>query len=66
MQYPSSLKLGFAFFFFAEVRCPLKLARVSSKLQRAFLAFAGAEPHDGPVVFDVHHAGAAWESVAAK
>jgi hypothetical protein len=58
--------LGFAFFFFAEVLRPLQLPRVPPELQRALLAFAAAEPQDGAVVLDVHHACACWEVVSAE
>jgi hypothetical protein len=58
--------LGFSFLFFTEIFCPFELARVSSKLQRALFAFAGAEPQEGSIVFDVHHARAGWEFVTAK
>jgi hypothetical protein len=32
--------LGFSFLFFAVICCPFELARVSSEVQRTFLAFA--------------------------
>lgn len=58
--------LASSFLFFAEVLGPFELACVSFEFQRAFFAFARAEPQDGSVVFDVHHACAGWEVVAAE
>ncbi len=35
--------------------CPLKLSRISLKVQGGFAAFAGAKSENGSVVADVHH-----------
>ena len=58
--------LAFSFLFFAEVFGPFEFAGVSSEFQRTLFAFARAEPKDGAVVFDVHHACPGWEVTAAE
>jgi hypothetical protein len=58
--------LAFAFLFFTEILRPFELTRISSKFQRALLAFARAEPQNGSIILDVHHTRASWEIVTAK
>ena len=58
--------LGFAFFFFPEVGCPLELTRVTFEAERAFLAFTCVKPQNSAVVLNEHHSSARWKFGTAE